>query len=331
MVSREPLNHPPRKIGFHVNRLYSLLGKSGDIPKLVDDWIRAHKSDDPRALQGFINSALAEPWEEIFTEKKDPSQAMQEHVIPDLPPGTIPEEAICLTMGIDTQAAGFWWVARAWAPNKTSYLVDYGFAPSLAELEDIIFERAWPITGTENRMSVWRAAIDTGGTKIDGISMTEKVYNWLRERSQGRVFGVKGMSTTKAQRVQRTILDKLPNGKKIPGGLVLYLINTEAFKEIIHYRLYLGPKENGAFFVHQETTEEYFQQLLSEYKRKNMRTAKVEWVKKTGAENHLLDAEVYCAATVDAEWEGGLRMFKRFQERKKNQRPRGVISKGVKI
>ena len=59
MVPRREPDRSPRKVGFHINRIYSLLGKSGNLSKLVDDWVRAHRAAVPKAIQGFINSA---PW-----------------------------------------------------------------------------------------------------------------------------------------------------------------------------------------------------------------------------------------------------------------------------
>ncbi|HDM78907.1 MAG TPA: hypothetical protein ENG51_20975, partial [Deltaproteobacteria bacterium] len=39
MVPRKPISGIPQRVGFHINRLYSLLGNSGSIPKLVRDWL----------------------------------------------------------------------------------------------------------------------------------------------------------------------------------------------------------------------------------------------------------------------------------------------------
>ena len=237
-------------------------------------------------------------------------------------------------MGIDTQASGFWWVVRAWTVAKTSYLVDYGFSPTFPELENVVFERAYPIRGEgKQRMHVWRAAMDTGGTRVDGISMTEKVYEWLKTRSRGIVFGVKGMplESRSMQRVKRSILGAMPgkHGRRIPGGLPLYRIDTAAFKEAIHYRLSLPSDEPGAFLLHARTGQDYMDQLLSEYKRKKVRTGQVEWKQKRGVPNHILDCEVYCAATVDDEWEGGIRTFARRQ--RVAGKGRRVISSGIKL
>ena len=309
MVPRTEITGPVKRIGYHVNRLYSLLGKSGDIPKLVGDYIHALRFGDSDSMQGFINSTLAEPYEPAFTVKIEPSEALQAHLIPDLEPGVVPESAVCLTAGIDSQAAGFYYVVRAWEKNTTSYLVEYGFLSSFEEVGDLVFNRAWPVGETGLTMPIWRAGIDTGGTRIEkGLSMTEKAYLWLRANSRGRIFGCKGM-VHQFKRVHKTIIDKMPGkaGRPIHGGLVLYRINADHFKETLHARLAVQFEEPGGFWVHNKTDNTYFEQVLSERKIQNRNTGKVVWEPKKGIENHYLDCEVYCMATVDTEWDFGLK------------------------
>ena len=309
-------------IGFWISSLYSPFITFGQVAaKFLE------VKDDPPRLMTFVNGWLAEEWEDVAVQKKDPVKLLETHRT-SLPPLTVPRDTLCLTMGIDTQANGFWYVVRAWLRDRTSYLVDFGFVPSFEELERVIFERAYPIEDTNERMSVWRAAIDTGGTALDGgLSMTEAVYYWLRQNSRGIVFGIKGLSQRSGKRVKRTVLDKMPSGKPLPGGLTLFLIDTIAFKEAIHYRLSLEPGSPGSFLLHSETPEEYVKQLLSEEKRIDTKTGKEKWVR-VYKQNHALDCEVYAMATVDTEWFGGLEVLKRpqgilgQQKAKTPQRPR---------
>jgi hypothetical protein len=43
---------------------------------------------------------------------------------------TIPPECKLLTMGIDCQKRGLYWVVRAWRPDATGFTIDYGFYPT---------------------------------------------------------------------------------------------------------------------------------------------------------------------------------------------------------
>jgi phage terminase large subunit GpA-like protein len=301
-------------IGFHLSSLYSPLLTWGAIAaKFLEV-----KNDLPR-FQIFQNGWLGEDWENASIKKKDPHQILDSHVV-DLPPGIVPADSFVLTMGIDSQATGFYFVVRAWKRDRTSYLVDYGFLPSLDEVRQAVLERAYPIQGDEERvMRVWRAAIDTGGTRLEaGPSMTEQIYGWLRRTPGRMIHGIKGASWKTGIRVQHKIIDKMPGafGKPLPGGIVLYLLDVGAFKEALHYRLSLGKDEPGAFLFHAETTEKYATQLLSEYKRRDPRTGKEAWVQIQGRENHYLDCEIYSMACTDTQFLGGLDVLRR---------PQGVI------
>jgi phage terminase large subunit GpA-like protein len=308
-------------IGFELSSLYTPLLKWG---QMAAEFLDA-KQDIPR-LMVYVNGWLCQEWEDAAVERKDPETVLEKNKI-DLPPRTVPPDTVALTMGIDSQATGFYFVVRAWSRDRTSTLVDFGFLPSFHDIEQVIFENSYQVHGENHKMAVWRAAIDTGGTRIDsGPSMTEATYAWLRKNSRNIVWGVKGSSWKTGVRVKHTILDRMPgkSGKRIPGGLVLFMVDTNAFKEAIHYRLSIPAEEPGAYLFHSETSEPYMMQLLSEYKRRDARTGKESWEPIKGRENHFLDCEVYAMACADTQWQGGLEVL---------SRPQGVVdvsSQGLK-
>ena len=296
-------NRHAESLGFWISSLYSPFLLFGDV---VVKYLKV--KDDPARHRVFVNGWLAKEWEEPPVVKVDPVEILKTNRT-NLPPRLVPKGTICLTMGIDTQAYGFYFVVRAWKRDKTSQLVEFGLAPSFKDLEEIIFNRTYPVEGSEERMRVWRAAIDTGGTALDqGFTMTEAIYDWLRHNSRGVVFGVKGQSHKGAKRVKMTVIDKLPSGKALIGGLTLFLIDTDAFKEALHYRLKLKSDEPGAFLFHRDVSDKYMKQLLSEEKRRDSKTGKEKWVK-VNRENHALDCEIYAMACVDAEWLGGIEVL----------------------
>jgi len=173
-------------------------------------------------------------------------------------------------------------------------------------------------------MGIWRAAIDTGGTRLeDGPSMTEQVYEWLRKIPKGTIYGIKGSSWKTGHRVKHSVIDKMPgaSGKVIPGGIVLFTLDTGGFKDALHYRLDIPADKSGAFLFHSETDDVFMMQLLSEYKRRDTRTGKEEWVPVRGRQNHYLDCEVYSMACTDTEFLGGIEFI---------QRPVAVIGKPKK-
>jgi len=297
-----------RKVGFHVNRLYSLLGKSGNISKLVREWIGCQ--GDVGKLQGFINSTLAEPFKQVIVRGSE-SEIYQAKV--DLAPQTVPMEAVCLTCGVDVQKYGFWFVVRAWARDYTSWLIHYGNLASWTDVEAMLFDNAYPVEGDEKgrSMRIWRAAVDTGGGEglDEGLSMTEETELWLIDNAIGRgarVWGTKGASrplaTTMSVGKPR---ERTPSGKVLKGGLQIISLNTERLKDNLHYRLGLAmQKEPGGAYLHSGTDEQYVKHIMAEEKRINDKGVQA-WVKIGSRRNDLLDGECLAAACVDPEWPGG--------------------------
>lgn len=84
-------------------------------------------------------------------------------------------------------------------PPPESHLIRYGFLESWYDLERWLFQDVY---NAENGAiyPVWRAGIDTGGGEGEEgeASMTEQTYHWLRTKSRGRVFGIKGSSRSLA-------------------------------------------------------------------------------------------------------------------------------------
>ena len=328
MVPRSEMPEHARKVGFHVNRLYSLF-PGGRLENLVAEWIDAVKSGDLKQIQGFVNSSLAEPWKQTTVEASE-SAILGARV--DLPPRTLPQEAIALTCGIDNQRYGFWFVVRAWSKDWTSWLIDYGFLATWDDVEALLFETEYHSQDESKRLSIWRAGIDTGGGQFDeGMSMTEEVYWWLRQNGWGRgcrVWGTKGSSQALAGKLSAgKPLDKTPSGRPIPGGLQIISLDTNKLKDTYHWRLLQATEHEGApqsAYLHADTGEDYARQIRAEEKQLDRRGVE-SWVH-VRSENHLLDAEVICHALVDPEWPGGgLNIYR--EPKPKEEQPRRATAK----
>ncbi len=288
--------------------------------------------DDPGKRMVFITQHKAEVWKDDAIPKEE--SKVLEHKT-DIPPLIVPQEAVVLTAGIDVQKTGFWFVVRAWAEDLTSWLIQYGFLSDWAGVEALLFQTAYRIQDSQNTMEIWRAGMDTGGGQTeDNIwTRTEEIYQWLRENGRGRVFGTKGASRPQFQRVRPTVIDKLPRSNLIiPGGLEVRLIDTSAFKELVHFRLDRGVEpildpqgqkigervQTQRFFLHSETGKDYAAQLLAEELRKDRR-GKRYW-KRVHTANHYLDAECLAAACADSSWLPSVKMMAAHL-RRKNETP----------
>ena len=260
-----------------MNRLYSLLGNSGSIPKLVRDWLDAQ--NDIKKQQAFINSALAEPWIPQRSEKKEYEiLALRD----ERPGGLVPSEGvITLTAGIDTQDYGFYYVIRAWGLHMTSWLIRYGFVETFDALDEVLFESEY-LDVNGQRYIIQLSLIDAMGHR------TAEVYQYCRGKVQ--VKPIKG-----EQRInypfKHSKIDFYPNGKPIPGGIILYRLNTNFFKDEIFNKLGVASGDPGAFYLHAETGDDYAAQMVAEF-----RNDAGIWEQIGSKPNHYWDCEVYAMA-----------------------------------
>lgn len=226
-----------------------------------------------------------------------------------LPSGIVPAGALVLTAGIDVQKIGFWFVIRAWMEDLSNHKIQHGFVSTFEDLEKILFETRWPVENSPLMMSIWRAAMDTGGSETESIiwTRTEEIYDWLHRNGRGMIFGTKGASRTQLTRVKVSRIETMPHSRlPIPGGLDLRILDTDALKKLLHWRFTIPAGEKQGFWLDADTDLEYARQLLAE-RLVPHRNGRREWIAK--GPNHLLDCEVLAAACADRQWQPSLTML----------------------
>jgi phage terminase large subunit GpA-like protein len=316
----------PNVIAFHLPSWYSPFVS---LSRVAAAFLRGQ--EDPKKLMVFVTQHKAEAWRETIIPKKE--SGILEHKT-DIPPGIVPSWAIALTSFIDVQKHGFWFIVRAWAANLDNHLVQYGYMTTFTDVETLIYDTKYPITGSDKTMGIWRAGIDTGGgeTESSEWTRTEEIYEWLRKQNERQmllnrpfvVFGTKGASHTRTLDLKRIKISRIDtftkSNKPIPGGLEIRLLDTSQYKALIHWRLERKLGESQRFFLHSETGEDYAKQLLAEELCKDRR-GKQYW-KRIRTANHYLDCEVGAAACADREWLPSLQMLAEYlkQETVKEQK-----------
>lgn len=263
---------------------------------------------DPIAHQDYVNQYKAEDWKVVI---KTTDQESLLRCRTSLPPQTVPALAVALTCGIDMQSYGYWYIVRAWARNYTNWLIDYNLLDSFADVEELLWgEASWyPIEGSNIRMRIWRAGLDTGGSKINpDVSMTDQAYLWLQQHRMKRapkVWGTKGASGALDRMMKRgSELRSTPNGRPLKNGFRVWHLDTDKFKDMLHDRFErVAESEPGAAYLHEKTGMDYVRQILAEHKKQD-RDGNTGW-HKTGKDNHYLDCEGIAAALAHWEWPGG--------------------------
>ena len=117
------------QVGFWLPRFYSpwLSGTSGSI---ACEFLQS-KGDPPR-LMNFVNSWLAETWQEKV--EANTTDALAEHQA-GYPQGMVAQGAMVLTAGVDVQMSCIYFVIRAWGAGWESWLVRAGRVETWQELE----------------------------------------------------------------------------------------------------------------------------------------------------------------------------------------------------
>ncbi len=259
--------------------------------RLVNTFLR--KKDNVEELKSFVNTSLAEGWEDSVTpaEIADLTDRREEY---DL---IVPMGVLLVTAGVDVQKDRLEVEITGWGMDEESWSIDYRVLegdPSLWDVwlrleEYLQQEFACEWGGT---LRVAAAAIDTGGHH------THQVYRFCHKNRGRRYYAIKGANTP-----GHPLAPMKPSLKGRPP-VPLYLIGTETAKDTLSNHLSL--KEPGPGYCHfpQEREgedgriyygEEHFKQLRSE--RAKLRGNVRVWEKiKQGIRNEALDTRVYSMA-----------------------------------
>lgn len=278
-----------RTAGFHLSGLYSPLGWCS-WEQLVDDFLRA-KGDAP-ALKSFVNTRLAETWEEDYAAKVSADGLLAKRL--DYKPGMCPAGVVLLTAGVDVQdnrlAVSVW----GWGEGETGWLVwhqELMGDPTLTEVWgqlDQVLATEWS-TECGKHLKLAQVAVDSGG------HCTHEVYRYVRDRGAQGVVAIKGSSRRNSPAVGKgNKVDVNWRGKVIKRGVTLYSLGTDTIKTTLFGRLRHNETTGGLNFG-LAADDEYFRQLTSE--RQALRYHRGfpirEWVKKAGDRNEALDCAVY--------------------------------------
>jgi phage terminase large subunit GpA-like protein len=291
--------------GFQLSGLYSPLGWLS-WADMVDDFLRA-KADAPM-LKSFVNTRLAETWEEDFASKVSADALLQR--CEGYAAGQVPEKALAVTIGVDVQdnrlAVSVW----AWGRDEEGWLLDHQeifgdpSGPDLWRQLDVLVLNKWEHEcGCTLTADV--VAIDSGG------HFTAEVYQYARERQASGVIAIKGQSQRGKPPIGKASkVDINTKGKVLKRGAQVFPVGSDTVKTTLFGRLKHNEPGPGYLHFHAQTGGEYFEQLTAE--KQTLRYVKGfpvrEWVKKPSARNEALDCLVYAYAALN-------RMYQRYDRR----------------
>lgn len=300
--------------GFHINELYS---SWSTLEKMVGNFLEAKKL--PETLKTFINTSLAETWEEQGEGVDDiPFMQRRENYTPEY----LPKGVILLVAGVDVQdnrleveVLGFGLDEENWS---VEYEILYGDPSTMdlwIRLDEFLKKKYKRQDGVE--LSIVSTAIDSGG------HYTQAVYSFCRGKLRRRIHAIKGVSG-----FGKPIWPKRASIRNI-GKVPLYTVGVDAAKDIIYKRLKI--ERTGAGYCHFPMYEaEYFEQLASE---KIVFTyhkgVPVRKFVSTRARNEALDCRVYAYAAFVG-LQPDLRKVEEKQKKVKEEHSSGVALGNVK-
>jgi phage terminase large subunit GpA-like protein len=264
--------------GFFLNGIYS---PWISLEEAATEFLEAKKT--PENLRVFINTYLAETWEEQG-EKLDTDDLLKRRE--DYTIDKIPEGVLVITAGVDVQDDRLELEYFGWGKYEECWSLDYKVlygdpsAPQvwqdLTDALSVYFKHPW---GPE--LAVKSICIDTGGHN------TKDVYDYCKSRGAGRIFPIKGIGGEGKPLVGRGTRNNI-------GKVKLFPIGTNTAKDLIYARLKI--KEHGPGFCHfpKHYDQEYFDQLTAEKRitRYEKGFKKYDYVK-TRNRNEALDTRVY--------------------------------------
>lgn len=186
----------------------------------------------------------------------------------------VPPNCISLTMGVDVQKAGLYYVTKAWQTDATSYVIDYGFfetqGTKYASEEGVEFAIRRAILGLleENQDKYF----DQGGeirrldlTLVDSGWQTQAVYAACAEIGLG-IYPAKGhgkshgCTTPSFSEQLRRTTDKKPGDgwflQRQPKGIWLCHCETDRWKTFEHDRWMTNPGNPGCTYLYGMMTDE---------------------------------------------------------------------------
>jgi len=279
--------------GFHLNELYS---PWRTLAQIVADFLSA--KDDPATLQVFINTVLAETWDEGGINLDEHELAKRCEPFGDM----LPSRVLILSAGIDTQQDRLEVETVGWAGGEESWSVDYHVIygdPDIPEgqsgspwdaLTDYLRKkREHPLYG---EMVIEWACIDTGG------SNTQAVYGYVKRHRGDRIYGIKGQSGEGLPIIGTPQRKRTGKNARIP--IKLHMVGVDQAKAIIYRRLRINDPGPGYCHFPQGRGVEFFRQLTAEtiITKYTRGFPKRTFQKRSGARNEALDCRVYAFAAL---------------------------------
>ena len=276
-------------IGFHLSSLYSPIGWFPWV-KAAQEWIEA--KENPMKLKGFVNTVLAE----TFEERWDKKQVKAEEILAraERYPASVPTGVGILVAAVDVQDTWLEVAVKDYGAGEESWLIalqqfqgDPGEDTLWLELDRFLQQTFTHESGQEIPISC--VVIDCGG------SFPQMVYRFTKARESRRVFAIRGGNERGKPIVPRPTRNNRYRA-------VLFTLCVDTAKETVLSRLAISAKGKPGYMHFPEWIElDYCKQLLAEkpmWRWSKTKGSVREWIK-VQDRNEAFDLEGYCLAALN--------------------------------
>lgn len=288
-----PTNSAGAYPSFHLSALYSPFAKSS-WAALAEEFVKA--DGKPKDLQVFVNTRLAECWEEKGEQVSATELAGRLELHEQ---GMVPAGVAYLTAGVDVQSNRIEVYVWGWGVGFESWLIAAEVLPGDPAVEpgtpggvwndlDAVLTRSFRHTSGRS-VSITAAFLDSGYS-------TQQVYRFAKTRQRRRVHAAKGVGGAGLPIVGKPSL-------QTQARYVLFPLGVDTIKdEFLRSQIYTT--KHGPGFVHLPTwlSADLCEQLVSEKRVSRLVKGRKEyyWVKKREDQpNEALDCRNYARAAYE--------------------------------
>ena len=242
---------------------------------------------DKEKLKAFINTVLAETWEDENVAKLDYEKLYKAR---EKYSAEVPDEVLILTAGIDVQDDWLAIEVVGWGANGV-YGIEYKTIHGNLEEQqiwrelDLYLQREFKYADGQG-LHIYSACIDTGGNH------TQRVYDYVAPRQYQRIIGIKGQG---GDAVPVNNGFRKTDGKGRNSVIQLLSVGVNTLKDITYGGLHIRDKEVKGYCHFPKNhgrgyDMDYFMSLTAEVK--SYKNKKVEWIK-IRERNEALDCRNY--------------------------------------
>lgn len=281
----------PGLAGFHLPAMVSTLGDI-TLEGLVGNWLSA-RSRGNRALQVFVNTKLAEGWEDR-TERVQPHTFLSRRE--SYGEGVdVPAAVPILTAGVDVQIDRFELQVIGWGLAGERWVIDWRSIPGDPRRPET---RTALIEALEARyVHASGHALPIRATCVDSGYATEEIYEFILTHQHRGLYATKGYAGRSGQPVVGKVNEKTYGARRRP--VRLYPINVDDAKAEIMASLSVASPGPGYMHFPEKVDEEYFAQLCAEHRETRRNKAGIAthfvWVQDR-ERNEALDTAVLALA-----------------------------------